>query len=163
MDTPNTQQQQQQQQPDHPARSKSSSNSTASANAPPASQSPSLASVVPARTNSQSGGSGHGGHRASSHASTQRQGFAENLRNPPPSPRSQRHPSFTQQAIQDLVNHPPANRQPNPLFVGRDWRGIGLGELAGQDEIRWAEMDTSVEEATMVWLFKQCRAGKQRH
>jgi hypothetical protein len=129
------------QQPDHTARPKSSSSNAAS-------HSPALASVLPARTNSQSGSA----HRASSRGSAHRQGFAENLRNPPPSPRSQRHPSFTQQAIQDLVNHPPANRQPNPRWVGRDWRGITLGELAGQDDIRWVGMETSVEEATMVCL-----------
>jgi hypothetical protein len=88
-------------------------------------------------------------HKAG-HIASHRQSFAENQRHPPPSPRSQRHPSFTQQAVQDLLNHPPTNRLPNPRFAGRDWRDIALGELVSPDDVRWAEMDTSVEEATMV-------------
>jgi hypothetical protein len=82
--------------------------------------------------------------------SSHRQSFAENQRHPPPSPRSQRQPSFTQQAVQELMNHPPANKQPNPRYAGRDWRDISLGELASPDEIKWAELDTTVEDATMV-------------
>lgn len=79
-----------------------------------------------------------------------RQSFAENLRNPPPSPRSLRHLSFTQQAVQDLVNHPPPQRQANPRFAGRDWQGISLGELISDQEVRWAELDTTVEDCTKV-------------
>lgn len=48
------------------------------------------------------------------------------------------------------MNHPPTNRLPNPRFAGRDWRDIVLGELAFQDDVKWVDMDTSVEEATMV-------------
>jgi hypothetical protein len=79
-----------------------------------------------------------------------RQSFAENQRHPPPSPRTQRHPSFTQQAIQDLMNHPPPNRHQNPRYVGRDWRDIAIGELLQPDEVKWAELDTSIQEATKV-------------
>ncbi|KAI2602691.1 hypothetical protein GGR54DRAFT_490294 [Hypoxylon sp. NC1633] len=81
-----------------------------------------------------------------------RSSFAENLRGLPPSPRNQRHPSFTQSAIQDLLNHPPAPRQHNPRFAGRDWREVAIGELVSKDEVSWVEMDTSVEDATMTLL-----------
>lgn len=78
-----------------------------------------------------------------------RQSFAENLRNGPSSPRH-RHPSFTQAAVQDLMNHPPTNKQANPKFAGRDWREITAGELVSDDDVRWIELDSSVEEATIV-------------
>lgn len=96
------------------------------------------------RSNSQSST-----HRAG-HIATHRHSFADNQRHPPPpSPRSQRQPSLSQQAIQDLLNHP-TNRHPNPRFAGRDWRDVSVGELAHQDDVHWADLDTSVEEATMV-------------
>jgi hypothetical protein len=78
------------------------------------------------------------GHRSS---------FADNLRN---SPRSQRHPSFTQAAVQELLNHPPAARTGDPKFAGRDWRSIRVGELVIKEEVRWAELDTDVQTATTV-------------
>ncbi|KAK3320052.1 hypothetical protein B0T19DRAFT_451398 [Cercophora scortea] len=103
-------------------------------------------SSPPERSNSQTG------VPKTTHIATHRQSFAENQRYPP-SPRGQRHPSFTQQAIQDLMNNPPSNRKhPNPLWVGRDWRDITLGELTLPEEVRWAELDTSVEEATMALI-----------
>lgn len=85
--------------------------------------------------------------------SPHRQSFAENLRNMPPSPRSQRHPSFTgvhPAALQDLLSLPPANKMADPRFAGRDWRDIQLGELASLSDVKWVTMDTCVEEATMV-------------
>ncbi|UNI17287.1 cell separation during budding [Purpureocillium takamizusanense] len=81
-----------------------------------------------------------------------RQSFAENLRNMPPSPRH-RHPSLTQAAVQDLMNHPPSgSKHTNPRFAGRDWRDIAIGELTSPDDIRWIDMDSSVEEATIALL-----------
>lgn len=108
----------------------------------------SISPPPPQRTGSASSihKSGHvisHGHRSS---------FAENLRGLPPSPRNQRHPSFTQAAIQDLLNHPPANRHQNPRFSGRDWRDIAIGELVSKDDVSWVEMDTSVQDATMALL-----------
>lgn len=77
-----------------------------------------------------------------------RSSFAENLRH---SPRSQRHPSFTQSAVQELLNHPPAtSRTGDPRFLGRDWKSIHVGELVSKDEVRWAELDTDVQSATLV-------------
>lgn len=71
----------------------------------------------------------------------------------PPSPRSQRHPSFTgiaPAAVQDLLSVPPANKAADSRFAGRDWRDIQLGELASLSDVKWVTMDTCVEEATMV-------------
>ncbi|KAF3763059.1 hypothetical protein M406DRAFT_238357, partial [Cryphonectria parasitica EP155] len=91
-----------------------------------------------------------------------RSSFAENLRNPhtPGSPRATRHPSFTQAAVQELMAHPPSARQPNPRFAGRDWRDVRLGELVSlnTDEMRWVDLESSVEEATMI-LVKGNVAG----
>ncbi|KAI1483778.1 hypothetical protein F4774DRAFT_366467 [Daldinia eschscholtzii] len=81
-----------------------------------------------------------------------RSSLAENLRGLPPSPRNQRHPSFTQAALQELLNHPPAPRQHNPRFAGRDWRDVAIGELVSKDDVSWVEMDTSVQDATMALL-----------
>lgn len=81
-----------------------------------------------------------------------RQSFAEELRNPPVSPR-RRQPSVTQIAVQDLLNNPPASRHSNSRFAGREWRDVHVGELTSPDDVRWATMATSVEEATMVSKF----------
>ena len=48
------------------------------------------------------------------------------------------------------VNHPPTSRLHNPRFAGRDWSAIAIGELISEDDVRWVDMDTSVEDATMV-------------
>ncbi|KAM0492883.1 hypothetical protein ACHAPB_008661 [Verticillium nonalfalfae] len=89
--------------------------------------------------------------KASSHAAGHRSSFAENMRNAPGSPRSQRHPSFTQAAVQELLNHPPAaNKHSNPRFAGRDWRDISVNELVSPEDVKWATLDTSVEEASMT-------------
>ena len=87
---------------------------------------------------------------AASGALSHRSSFAENLRSHPPSPRSQRHPSFTQAAVQELLNHPPATKPANPNFVGRDWRQIRVGELVRNDDVRFVESSTGVEDATKV-------------
>ncbi|KLU90645.1 hypothetical protein MAPG_10497 [Magnaporthiopsis poae ATCC 64411] len=86
------------------------------------------------------------------HVAAHRQSFAENLRNPPSSPRSHRHFSFTQFALQKLLSHPPSSRVPNPQFAGRDWRDVAVGELVSQNDIKWVDLDTSVKEATMTLL-----------
>ena len=121
---------------DHSAKSTPGSNSSLGA----------AISSPPERSNSQSGTNKPG------HIASHRQSFAENHRYPPPSPRAQRHPSFTQQALQDLLISPPSNRHANPRYAGRDWRDISLGEL-GPEETKWASFDTSVEDATMVRYF----------
>ncbi|KAI1340685.1 sds23/moc1 [Xylariaceae sp. FL0016] len=98
--------------------------------------------IPPKRTSSSS----------SIHKHSHRSSFAENLRGLPPSPRAQRHPSFTQAAIQDLLNHPPASRPQNPRFAGRDWGDVAIGELISREDVKWVDMDTSVEDATMALI-----------
>ncbi|TEA10137.1 Protein SDS23 [Colletotrichum sidae] len=105
--------------------------------------------AVPQRTPSQTS------LHKTSHVSTHRQSFAENLRNAPGSPRAQRHPSFTQAAVQELLNHPPAAvKHADPRFAGRDWRDVSVNELVNQEDVRWVDLDSSVEEASML-LVKQ--------
>ncbi|KAI0023926.1 hypothetical protein F4780DRAFT_726909 [Xylariomycetidae sp. FL0641] len=81
-----------------------------------------------------------------------RSSFAENLRGVPPSPRAQRHPSFTQAALQELLNHPPTPKHHNPRFAGRDWRDVAIGELMSKEDVKWVELETSVEDATMALI-----------
>ncbi|KKF96365.1 Protein SDS23 [Ceratocystis platani] len=87
---------------------------------------------------------------------THRQALAENLYSIPSSPRSARHPSFTQAALQDLVSIQShaiqRNRKLDPRFADRDWREVAIGELAVADEVKWVTMDTSVQEATNALL-----------
>ncbi|KAF7943357.1 hypothetical protein EAE96_011284 [Botrytis aclada] len=78
-----------------------------------------------------------------------RSSFADNLRQ---SPRAQRHPSFTQAAVQELLNHPPAQKGGDPRFAGRDWRQIHVGELVQESDIHWCELDTDVEHATKALI-----------
>lgn len=108
-------------------------------------------STKPADVKSSSSPSPQRSHSSSSTSrATHRQSFTESYRNLPPSPRY-RHPSLTQAAIQDLVNHPPStSRHQNPKFVGREWGDITIGELVSLDDVRWIDIECSVEEATMV-------------
>jgi hypothetical protein len=99
---------------------------------------------------------------AASGALSHRSSFAENLRSHPPSPRSQRHPSFTQAAVQELLNHPATIKPGNPKFVGRDWRQIRVGELVSKGDVRFVESSTGVEEATKVWKILLLEADFER-
>jgi hypothetical protein len=102
---------------------------------------------------------------SSTSRATHRQSFTESYRNLPPSPRH-RHPSLTQAAIQDLVNHPPStSRHQNPKFVGREWGDITIGELVSLDDVRWIDIEGSVEEATMVSAdyYLRCYRSSSTH
>jgi len=57
---------------------------------------------------------------------------------------------LTQAAIQELLNNPPTAKNNDPRFAGRDWTEISIGELVSPEDVRWVEMDTSVEDTTMV-------------
>jgi hypothetical protein len=87
-------------------------------------------------------------------ASSHRQSFSD--RGTPNSPR-QRNPSLSQQAIQDLINNPPVGRKDDaiPKFAGRDWRSIALEEILVPDEVRFVEVDSTIEAATKV-LYHIC-------
>ncbi|KAJ2978402.1 hypothetical protein NQ176_g3835 [Zarea fungicola] len=69
----------------------------------------------------------------------------------PSSPRH-RPPSLTHAAVQELMNHPPTKKHGNPKFAGRAWRDITVGELLAPDDVRWVELDDSVEAATKILL-----------
>jgi hypothetical protein len=86
--------------------------------------------------------------------SSHRQSFSE--RGIPNSPR-QRNPSLSQQAIQDLINNPPVGRKDDaiPKFAGRDWRSITMEEILVPDEVRFVEVDSTIEAATKV-LYHVC-------
>ncbi|KAF4637945.1 hypothetical protein G7Y89_g150 [Cudoniella acicularis] len=110
-------------------------------NRPPDMADPTLPADAPPRKSTESPRNGGTiSHRSS---------FAENLRH---SPRSQRHPSFTQAAVQELLNHPPATKTGDPRFVGRDWRNIRVGELVTKNEVRWADLDTDVQTAASLLI-----------
>jgi hypothetical protein len=79
-----------------------------------------------------------------------RQSFAENLRGVPPSPRAHRQPSLSQTALQELLKNPPTAKHAQPEFAGRDWRTVQIGEITSREDVRFVEMDTSVEAATNV-------------
>ena len=82
-------------------------------------------------------------------AAQHRQSFSE-LRGHPPSPRSQRQPSISQLAVQDLIDNPPGTSVPDPKFTGRDWGTIRVSELTSPDDLKFVEVDTGVETATQV-------------
>ncbi|THX27008.1 hypothetical protein D6C84_08972 [Aureobasidium pullulans] len=89
--------------------------------------------------------------RDSRDMSSHRQSFSE--RGIPNSPR-QRNPSLSQQAIQDLINNPPVGRKDDalPKFAGRDWRSIALEEILVPDEVRFVEVDSTIEAATKLLI-----------
>ena len=89
--------------------------------------------------------------RVSSPQISHRHSFSDQFRGVPPSPRSSRHFSLSSAAaVQDLLNNPPKAGAADPAFVGRDWHTISVGELVEQDEVRFVEVDTGIEEATNV-------------
>lgn len=109
-------------------------------------QSPKLQKVNP------DGGATHSGHSSNTGSThtlsmSHRASLAENLRNIPKSPR-QRHPSLTQAAVQELINHPIQHKA--GAFSGRDWRDIHVGELVDNADVRFVELDTPVEQVTKV-------------
>lgn len=82
-----------------------------------------------------------------------RSSFAENLRNYPPSPRAHRTPSFSGQALTDLLMHPPIKSNGDESrFKGRDWRDIQVSEIVDPAETRFVELDTSIEDTTKLLI-----------
>ena len=83
-----------------------------------------------------------------SNAAQHRQSFSDARY--PPSPRSTRQPSISSIAVQDLIDNPPHRGPTDARFVNRDWRTIRLGELTNPDDLRFIDIDASVEDATNV-------------
>ncbi|KAF2155159.1 hypothetical protein K461DRAFT_223072 [Myriangium duriaei CBS 260.36] len=86
---------------------------------------------------------------ASSPSISQRSSFIETMRGVPHSPNQR---SVSHQALQDLINNPPVGVQDpdDAKFAGRDWRTIKVGEIIAPEEVRFVQVDTSVEEATRI-------------
>lgn len=91
-----------------------------------------------------------GGHTSPPPGHAHRQSFTDALRGMPPSPRSNRQPSMTQSQILDLINNPPTLGSPDPRFAGKDWQHIAVGDLVDEEELRFVELDTGIEDATNV-------------
>ncbi|EXJ85728.1 hypothetical protein A1O1_06096 [Capronia coronata CBS 617.96] len=81
-------------------------------------------------------------------AAQHRQSFNE-LRGLPPSPRSQRPPSLSQLAVQELIDNPPM-KNPDPKFAGREWTTIKVKELVSPGDLRFVDIKTAVESATKI-------------
>lgn len=79
-----------------------------------------------------------------------RQSFHEHLRAMPSSPRAHRQRSLSQQQFQELINNPPVGQREDTKFAGRDWKSVTAGEVIDEREVRFVELDTSVEDATNV-------------
>lgn len=86
-------------------------------------------------------------------AVSHRSSFADNLRNYPPSPRSQRQPSFSGTALTELLMNPPSKSNGDEArFKGRDWRNIQVNEIIDPAEVRFVELDTSIEDTTKLLI-----------
>ncbi|KAK0325665.1 cell separation during budding [Friedmanniomyces endolithicus] len=82
-----------------------------------------------------------------------RSSFAENLRNYPPSPRAHRTQSFSGQALTDLLMGPTVKSNGEEArFKGRDWRSVQVGEIIDPAEVRFVELDTSIEDTTKLLI-----------
>lgn len=79
-----------------------------------------------------------------------RQSLGDSLRGVPSSPRARRQPSFTQAAVQSLIDNPPSHAAADPAFSGRDWTKISIGELVQPVDLKFVDADTSIEDATNV-------------
>ncbi|KAI9823288.1 MAG: cell separation during budding [Thelocarpon impressellum] len=75
------------------------------------------------------------GSPSNSILTSHRQSFSDSLRGHPPSPGARRKPSFTQAALQELLDNPPVASPGDPAFVGRDWKSIAVGELIDDREL----------------------------
>lgn len=91
-----------------------------------------------------------------------RQTFSESLRGIPPSPRGQRHPSFSQNALHELINNPPVLHNGGAKFAGRDWRTITVDEITDPEEVRFVEQTTSIEDATKVGIPQLKRSTRRQ-
>lgn len=93
-----------------------------------------------------------------SQSPSHRQSFTDHVRGMPPSPRNIRHPSFSHQQMQELINNPPTAGSADPAFAGRDWQHIGVGELIVPKDLLFVELDTGVEAATNVGVVCDARS-----
>jgi hypothetical protein len=50
------------------------------------------------------------------------------------------------------MSNPPPAQASDPAFAGRDWKSIRAGELVDGKDVHWVQLDTSVKDATEVWI-----------
>lgn len=55
---------------------------------------------------------------------------------------------MSQQSMADLLSTPPAPKNDNG--APRDWRTVRIGELIKEEELRFVDMETTVEAACQV-------------
>ncbi|KAI9797976.1 MAG: cell separation during budding [Piccolia ochrophora] len=97
--------------------------------------------------------SGRSSHASSSSfSSSHRQSVTDTLRGLPPSPRERRQPSFSQAAVQELLDNPPPAKPSDPAFAGRDWKEVEIGELVDVNDVHFVELDTGVEATTSLLI-----------
>ena len=67
--------------------------------------------------------------------------------------------------MQDLINNPPTagHDGADDKFRGRDWRGIGIGELVQEGDLRWVELDDGIEEASSLLIESTAQVLLIRH
>lgn len=70
----------------------------------------------------------------------------------PPSPRATRQLSVSSIAVQELIDNPPQRAAPDARFASRDWRSIRVGELTSPEDLKFIDIDASVEDATNVGI-----------
>lgn len=83
-----------------------------------------------------------------SNAAQHRQSFSDSRY--PPSPRSTRQSSISSMAVQELIDNPPHRIPADARFANRDWKTIRLGELTTPEDLKFVDIDASVEDATNV-------------
>jgi CBS domain-containing protein len=84
-------------------------------------------------------------------AVSKRSSYADFGRNYPPSPRAQRQPSFSGSALAELLMNPPSKTNGDDArFKGRDWRNIQVNEIIEKEEVRFVQLDTSIEDTTKL-------------
>lgn len=116
-----------------------------------ATTSPSRSSTDSRTPGSRSGSAGFRISPPAGSSPQNRHNLSEALRGVPPgSPRDRRQHSFTQAAIQSLIDHPPPRAPADPAFSGRDWTQITIGELTTAEDLKFVEEDTGIEDATNV-------------
>jgi CBS domain-containing protein len=81
-----------------------------------------------------------------------RSSYADGLRNYPPSPRAQRQHSFSGPALAELLKNPPVKMTGDERFKGRDWRSIQVSEIVETSEVRFVQLDTSIEDTTKLLI-----------
>lgn len=52
--------------------------------------------------------------------------------------------------MQELIDNPPLRTPADARFANRDWRSIRVAELTSPEDLKFIDIDASVEQATNV-------------